>query len=84
MSFHIDFIAGSVDDARRIVAKEYLPPEVRVFIDTALTAFKDETAVQIKAIGHLYNSDSDYRTSTANIQVNAITFKKPIGKDGQG
>ena len=74
MSFSVEFNANSVEDAREIVAQEYLPDSVRTFIIQALSAFSN-TAVYVKAYGHLCNND--FQNSGADIKVQPITFKYP-------
>ena len=74
MSFNVDFVAKR-EDARQIIGEEIMPNVVRDFLLQALTAWKPESIVRVKAVGHLYGND--YQPSTADISVNEILLRKP-------
>jgi len=76
MSFNIEFVAQR-EDARQIVGQEHLPTNVRDFLLQALTAFKPESLVSIKAVGHLYDSAGSYQQSSATIIVSELALRKP-------
>ncbi len=74
MSFNVEFVAASADDASKIVVQEHLPENVRSFILHGLTAFPTGL-VRVKAVGHLYNND--YKYSTAVVEVNEVLLRAP-------
>lgn len=76
MSFHVEFNAACIEDAQKIISEEHLPDTVRSFIQEALQAYPD-SAVHVKAIGHLQTQPVSYMASNADIVVNAIVMKSP-------
>lgn len=74
MSFNFEFVAQR-EDARQIVGEEHAPETVKQFLLQALTAFKPDSMVRVKAVGHLYGND--YSVSTADISVSEITIRRP-------
>ena len=76
MSFSFEFIAKK-SDASLIVFMEHAPSDVKEFIQQALTAFKPDDLVFVKAVGHLYHNDNDYETSTAIIDVHKVVLRVP-------
>ena len=72
MSFNVEFTA-KVADAKKIVEKEYLPSEVKLFVQAGLRAFADDKLVYVKAQGHLFNGD--YQRSSADIVVQEVVLR---------
>lgn len=72
MSFSVEF-TGKVVDARKIVEKEHLPSEIKLFLAQALRAFEPESLVYVKAHGHLFNGD--YQRSNADMVVQQVVLR---------
>lgn len=77
MSFSMDFVAKQADVAK-IIATEHLPPCVAVFINQAVSAFKPDALVSVKAVGHLYNNDHNMSSATINVQEVAVRVPKSL------
>ena len=74
MSFHFDFNAATIEEANAILEEEVMPDGVKAFVKQGLQAFPD-SAVHVKAIGHLWNKD--YNVSAAEIKVEKIFMRTP-------
>lgn len=76
MSFSFEFTATAAD-AIKIIAEEYAPQSVKVFVADALVNFPGEQLVQVKGTGHLYQTANDYKTSNAVLEIKPIATRKP-------
>lgn len=61
MSFWVEFVAKSADDARKIVAANtQLPESVKAFATAALGGIRDGDCVSVKLLGHLGTVPNSY------------------------
>jgi hypothetical protein len=75
MSFHVEFVAASAEDAVAIVqAEKQLPDCVKDFIVKALDGCKG-SPVSIHATGHLYTGAGSYDISNANLVVKKVALR---------
>jgi hypothetical protein len=74
MSFNFEFVAER-EDASQIIGEEHAPIAVKDFLTAGLAAFKPDSLVHVKAVGHLFNSD--YQTSTGQLVVEQVVVRKP-------
>lgn len=74
MSFSFEFYSKQVDSAA-IIAEQTAPESVKAFLLQSITAFRPDTLIRVKAVGHLYNGD--YQQSNADIHVQEIPIRVP-------
>ena len=74
MSFNFDFVA-SQQDAGAILTEEHAPESVKEVLRRGLIAFKPESLVRVKAVGHLFNND--YQKTTADLLVEQVVVRTP-------
>ena len=74
MSFNMEFVAKQ-SDAVAVVNEQTAPDSVKAFLAQAISAFKPEALVSVKANGHLFNGD--FQRSSADIVVQEVMVREP-------
>jgi hypothetical protein len=76
MSFHVEFVSASVEEAAHIINEDCptLPASVKSFLIEALEGCKG-AAVSIAAHGYLYAPGAKYDNSTVNIVVKRLAMR---------
>ena len=80
MSFCVEFVSASSEEAKAILSEEeiYLPDCVRVFVLKALEGIPSG-AVKVRAVGHLcVNLAYEWKSSSAEISVLPFTEPAPV------